>query len=311
MFGRRNLWIPIVLAVGTVFLVVLLLNGVIRPVTVVVAKVAIAPGTQLTSALVDIRSVPAQAKPADAYGQASEVIGKIVAVGRAPGDFITSSVLGDQAQAGLPQELPAGHIAVAVHVDMASGVAGLLRPGQTVTVIGILSPDALGNLQTTQTVSVSPISLGPSAGPGPGGGPAIGQAPASGLNAATPTPQPTPTPEPPEAPLARIAIEGLKVIMVPQSFRYEELPAGSSQDQLFASARTTLASQQSSVVVLDVPAAPVQLLPGLEVNPPSLLAALDKYGTIVLALEPASGLKGGQVLTLNLADLYNAMNDSR
>ena len=197
MFGRRNLWIPIVLAVGTVFLVVLLLNGVIRPVTVVVAKVAIAPGTQLTSALVDIRSVPAQAKPADAYGQASEVIGKIVAVGRAPGDFITSSVLGDQAQAGLPQELPAGHIAVAVHVDMASGVAGLLRPGQTVTVIGILSPDALGNLQTTQTVSVSPISLGPSAGPGPGGGPAIGQAPASGLNAATPTPQPTPTPEPP------------------------------------------------------------------------------------------------------------------
>ena len=311
MFGRRNLWIPIVLAVGTVFLVVLLLNGVIRPVTVVVAKVAIAPGTQLTSALVDIRSVPAQAKPADAYGQASEVIGKIVAVGRAPGDFITSSVLGDQAQAGLPQELPAGHIAVAVHVDMASGVAGLLRPGQTVTVIGILSPDALGNLQTTQTVSVSPISLGPSAGPGPGGGPAIGQAPASGLNAATPTPQPTPTPEPPEAPLARIAIEGLKVIMVPQSFRYEELPAGSSQDQLFASARTTLASQQSSVVVLDVPAAPVQLLPGLEVNHPSLLAALDKYGTIVLALEPASGLKGGQVLTLNLADLYNAMNDSR
>jgi hypothetical protein len=31
----------------------------------------------------------------------------------------------------------------------------------------------------------------------------------------------------------------------------------------------------------------------------------------VLALEPATGVKGGQVLTLNLADLYNAMNDSR
>ena len=305
MFGRRNLWIPIVLAVGTVFLVVLLLNGVIRPVTVVVAKVAIAPGTQLTSALLDIRSVPAEAKPSDAYGQTSEVIGKIVAVGRAPGDFITGSVLGDQAQAGLPQELPPGHVAVAVHVDMASGVAGLLRPGQTVTVIGILSPDALGNLQTTQSVSVSPISLGPTAGPTLAGGPGTGQP------AATPTPQPTPTPEPPEAPLARIAIEGLKVIMVPQGFRYEELPAGSSQDQLFASARTTLASQQSSVIVLDVPTATVQLLPNLEVNPPSLLAALDKYGTIVLALEPATGVKGGQVLTLNLADLYNAMNDSR
>ncbi|MGA2110594.1 MAG: SAF domain-containing protein [Anaerolineales bacterium] len=301
MFGRRNLWIPIVLAVATVFLVVLLLNGVIRPVTVVVAKVAIAPGTPLTSDLVDVRSIPAEAKPADAYDQASEVIGKVVAVGRAPGDFITASVLGDQAQAGLPQELPAGDVAVAVHVDMASGVAGLLRTGQTVTVIGILAPDALGNLQTTQAVSVSPPSLQPANSPGATGVPAA--------KAATPASTPQPTPEPPTAPLIRIAIEGVKVIMVPQSFRYEELPAGSSEDQLFASARTTLASQESSVVVLDVPEAPVQLVPGLEVNPPCLLAALDKYGAIDLALEPASGLKVGQILTLNLADLYKAMND--
>ena len=295
MFGRRNLWIPIVLAVVTVFLVIILLNGVIRPVTVVVAKVAIAPGTQLTTDLVDVRSIPAEAKPRDAFGQASEVVGKIVAVGRAPGDFVTASVLGDQAQAGLPQELAAGHVALAVHVDMASGVAGLLRPGQTVTVIGVLSPEALGNLQTAQTVSVSPLNAEPATGPG----------------TPTPTPQPTPTPEPPAAPLARIEIEGLKVIMVPQGFRYEELPAGSSQDQLFASARTTLASQQNSVIVLDVPTAPVQLLPNLQVNPATLLAALDKYGSIDLALEPASGLKTGPVLTLNLADLYNAMNGSR
>ncbi len=333
MFGRRNLWIPIVLAVATVFLVILLLHGVIRPVTVVVAKSAIAPGTVLTSDLVEVRSIPAEARPSGAYTQASEVTGKIVAVSRAPGDFITASVLGDQAQAGLPQELPPGHVGVAIHVDMASGVAGLLRPGQTVTVIGILAPDALGNLQTAQTVDVSPASLEPAASPGPAGGPGVQggrttqlapaivpgappeRTPEAGPGAAsgvpTPTPQPTPTPEPPAAPLARIAIEGLKVLMVPQSFRYEELPAGSSEDQLFASARTTLASQESSVIVLDVPEAPVQLVPGFMVNPPSLLAALDKYGAIDLALEPASGSKCGQILTLNLADLYDAMNDSR
>jgi hypothetical protein len=295
MFGRRNLWIPIILAVVTVFLVIILLNGVIRPVPVVVAKAAIAPGTRLTADLVDVRSMPIQAKPQGAFGQTQDVVGKVVAVGRAPGDFITASVLGEEAQAGLPAQLEPGHVALAVRVDMASGVAGLLRPGQVVTVIGVLSPEALGNLRSVETVPLIPtlpLATLPAGTP-------------------TPTPRPTATPEPPLAPLARIAIRGLKVIMVPQGFRYEELPGGTSQDQLFASARTTMASQQGSVIVLDVPTAPVQIMPDLRVNPATLLVALDRYGTVALALEPAAGLEPGEILTLNLADLYQAMNAGR
>jgi Flp pilus assembly protein CpaB len=36
--------------------------------------------------------------------------------------------------------------AVAVHVDQASGLAGLLRPGDTVSAIGIVDPSSLGGM---------------------------------------------------------------------------------------------------------------------------------------------------------------------
>jgi len=295
MFGRRNWWIPLVLAVVTVLLVIVLLNGVIRPVPVVVAKEAIAPGTRLTVDLVDVRSVPSAGRPRGAFGRAEDVVGKVMVVERAPGDYITAAVLGEEAQAGLPAQLAPDHVALAVRVDMASGVAGLLRPGQIVSVIGVLSPEALGNLQTVEVVPFVPALLQPTLLPG----------------TPTPTPRPTATPQPPLAPLARIAIRGLRVLMVPQGFRYEEVPGSSSEEELFASARTTLASQQGSVIVLDVPTAPILVLPNLRVNPAVLLAALDRYGVIILALEPDEGLGEGEMLTLNLGDLYEAMNADR
>jgi hypothetical protein len=113
------------------------------------------------------------------------------------------------------------------------------------------------------------------------------------------------------APLARIAISGLKVLMVPQSFRYEELPSSSTEEQLFASARTVSAAQEGSVVVLDIPATPIELVPGLQVNPTTLIVALSQYGSLYLTLEPASGFQSPDILTLNLADLYDAMNEDR
>ena len=99
--------------------------------------------------------------------------------------------------------------------------------------------------------------------------------------------------------------------MVPQSFRYEELPSSTSQEQLFASARTVSAAQDGSVIVLDVPATPVEMVPGLKVNPTTLIVALSKYGSLYLTLEPADGFQAPDILTLNLADLYDAMNQHR
>ena len=295
---KRSPIAAIVLAVVIGLLVIALLNGVIRPTQVVVAKVAIAPGTVLTDQLVELRTIPMGAKPADAISKIEDVTGKILAVGRAPGDLIVTSVLGEIASAGIPAELPEGHVALAIHVDLASGVAGLLRPGQTVTVIGMISPDILK--ASTTSVFTAPIAEFTS--------PIVSLTPG-----VTATPTPTPTPAPPASPLARLAITGVRVLLVPQSFRYEEVPAGASEEELFSSARTSMSAQEGSVIVLDVPTGLIEVTPGFKVDPATLLAALDQYGIIHLALEPTSGLSLDvtDVITLNLGELYTEMNDYR
>lgn len=297
---KRSPLAAIVLAVVIGLLVIALLNGVIRPTQVVVAKVSIAPGTILTDSLVELRTIPMGAKPSDAATRIEDVNGKMLAVGRAPGDFIVTSVLGEIAGAGIPAELPEGHVALAIHVDMASGVAGLLRPGQTVTVIGMIAPDILKE-NTTNVIS-APIEQFMS--------PTLSLTP---MTQATVTPTPTPTPAAPSSPLARLAITGLRVLMVPQSFRYEEVPAGASEDQLYSSARTTMSAQEGSVIVLDVPIGLIEVTPGFKVDPATLLSALDQYGLIHLALEPTKGLglDVSDVLTLNLGELYKEMNEYR
>jgi len=295
---KRSPIAAIVLAVVIGLLVIALLNGVIRPTQVVVAKVAIAPGTVLTDQLVELRTIPMGAKPTDATSKIEDVTGKILAVGRAPGDLIVTSVLGEIASAGIPAELPEGHVALAIHVDLASGVAGLLRPGQTVTVIGMISPDILK--ASTTSVFTAPIAEFTS--------PIVSLTP--GVSA---TPTPTPTPAPPASPLARLAITGVRVLLVPQSFRYEEVPAGASEEELFSSARTSMSAQEGSVIVLDVPTGLIEVTPGFKVDPATLLAALDRYGIIHLALEPTSGLAldVADVITLNMGELYTEMNDYR
>lgn len=296
---KRSPIAAIVLAVIIGLLVIALLNGVIRPTQVVVAKVAIASGTILNEELMELRTIPMGARPSDAVTQIADVEGKMVAVGRAPGDYIVQSILGEIAGAGIPSELPEGHVAMAIHVDLASGVAGLIRSGQTVTIIGMISPDLLKEaaisevtlpVQDWMTTPVDPL-----------------------LQQITPTPAPTATPQPPSSPLARLAITGLKVLMVPQSFRYEELPAGTSEEELYSSARTSASATEGSVVVLDVPTGLIEVTPGFKVDPATLLAALDQYGVIHLALEPTSGigLDVSDVVTLNLGELYQEMNEYR
>ena len=69
------------------FLVIALLNGTIRPTSVVAAKVGLAPGTLLTADLLEVRSIPAGGVPSDAFKDIKEVEGQMLTVGRAPGDL--------------------------------------------------------------------------------------------------------------------------------------------------------------------------------------------------------------------------------
>ena len=165
MEKRRSPWVAIILAVVIGVMVIVLLNGVINPTTVVVAKVAIAPGTPLTADLLELRTIPSQAKPADALTRIEDLQNKVLAVGRAPGDYITTSVLGDTSQAGIPASLQPDHLAIAVKVDLGSGIAGLLREGQKVTLIGMLSPDVLHSIAAPATLVNSPFQIEPTALP--------------------------------------------------------------------------------------------------------------------------------------------------
>lgn len=294
MEKKRSPIVPIVLALGIGLLTILLLNSVISPTPVVVARVAIAPGTILTADLLEVRTLPAGGRPADAFGKIAEVQGEMLAVGRAPGDPITAAVLGDNSSAGIPALLEPGHVAMAVQVDLASGVAGLLRPGQTVTVIGLLTPEVLSSQAGLARVITSPVIV-ESGVIVEDGGP-------------TATPTATATPEPPLGPVGRIAISGIRVLMVPQSFQYQEIPAGASQQELFASSHAT--TKEQGVVVLDVPTAPLEVAPGVYVNPATLIAVLDRFGGVYLVLEPADGLQlaRADILTLNLAGWYQSIH---
>ena len=297
---KRSPLTAIVLAVVIGLMVIALLNGVIRPTQVVVAKVAIAPGTLLTEDYVELRTIPMGAKPADAAAKVEDAAGKMLAVGRAPGDMIVKRVLGEIAGAGIPAELPEGHVAMAI--SRGSGQ----RRGRAA------APRADGD-RDRHALARDPAQDNPSqrdCRPRSPNSAAAWLHHDPALSLATPTP--TPTPAPPSAPLARLAITGLRVLMVPQSFRYEEVPAGASEEQLILSARTSMSAQEGSVIVLDVPTQQIEVTPGFKTDPATLLAALDQYGLIHLALEPASGLglDVSDVVTLNLGELYEEMNDN-
>lgn len=292
---KRNPIIIIVVCVLLGLAVMVLLNSVIKPTPVVVAKTNIAAGTTLTEELVELRTVPAGGVPADAFRVLDEVVGKTIVVARTSGDTITIGCIGDTASAGLPSELAEGHVALAIDVDKASAVAGLLRSGQSVTLIGMLTPDVLTDQNSFSSSLVSPIVTDDgSAEVIPG--------------YVTKT---TPTPAPALGPIGRITITGVRVLLVPQNFQYQEINASASnQQELLASSQAT--AEDKSVIVLDVPTLPTEITPGVFVNPATLIASLNEYGQIYLALESASGgsVSPENNLTLNLAELYNMINET-
>jgi hypothetical protein len=196
------------------------------------------------------------------------------------------------ASSGIPAQLSENTVAISIKVDQATGLAGVLRPGQTVSVIAIIDP---GVIQQSALQSVtSPVLEAPAAASSAGVSP-------------TPLP-PTPIPQPPVSPAARIVISGLKVLVVPQSFRYEESATTGSSDS-FLPARTTVTLQQNSVILLEVPVTPVEIAPGLIASPAELLALLNQTAVIHLALEPANGLtiRVEAVPAVDLAELYQSI----
>ncbi len=270
-----------------------LLSGIVQPRQVVVAKIDLAAGTRLSRDLIELKTLPRGGIPAGAYASIEEALDKVLTTARVAGDPITSYVAGESnVLAGVPAQLAPDNVAISINVDQATGLAGIVRPGQRVVVIGVVDPSRIpqGNYQSiTGQAYPIPEVIDPYAQP-------------------TPIP-PTATPQPPPAALARIVISGLRVLVVPQSFRYEEAVQTGGTDG-FLPARTTTGLQEESVILLEAPVTPVEIAPGLLISPAELLALLNQTAVIHLALEPADGLSISVVSlpAVDLAELYESLS---
>jgi len=250
----------VVLALITFAVVFAFFSGLSRSVEVVVARRGLAAGTRLTAEDVALKRLHASAVLDDALTSPADAVGQVLSAPRLPGDQITRSLVGDRAISGIAATLPAGWRAIAVHVDQATGLAGILRPGDQVEAVAVVDRTALSVATAQDEDDV----------------------------------------------LARIVLQDLQVLLVPQSFRYEETPVDSSGAFALAPARTTTSAQSASVIVLGAPVAPTALSAGLSAEPAGattlgasrpvtttltaspveLLALLDAKGKIHLALEP-------------------------
>lgn len=266
--GVKGIGITAVVALVTFILVLAFFGGMRRTEPTVVAARPLAAGTKLTAQDVRVVYIHRSARLPGAFADPAEVEGKVLAIARAAGDQITAEMVAEGAY-GLPAQIAADARAVAVHVNRASGVLGLLRPGDRVTVIGILDPAEFG---LNQTFGI----------PGE-----EGAMPATGT-------------------VARVLLSGLRVLVVPQDFRYEE----TSSDVLMP----VTARRDESVVVLEAPVTPITftvtvqdtMTDTMQISPVELLALLDARGEVYLALEP---LEGGVTASIGVsaADILNAV----
>lgn len=281
--GMRSYLLTIGGAVVVFVLVAGFLGSLRSMKKVVVAKASIPAGARLTANYLEVREIHSGAVLPNALTSIEEAEGQVLTVARAPGDQITADMVGDAATVGLANQLQPGHRAVAVHVDQASGLVGVVRPGDRVSVVAVVDPQ---DAQMTQAARMREMR-----------GTAV-----LGSTAEVTATKPVYDP----APAAYVVVSGLRVLLVPQLFRYEEtLP--DEKEGTFAVARTTMTAQRESVILLDVPLEPVEVADGVEVSPAALLALLDAKARIHLLLEPAAGDNVEVTVGAELGDLYRAI----
>ncbi len=271
--GTRSLIVVIGLAVVVFLLTTSFLAAARNTAPALVAARALQPGLRLDERVVEVRQLPVPAILPGTLTSIEDVRGQTLVVARLPGDQITADMVGSEALSAVTASLPPDHRAVAVRVDRATGLAGLIQVGDKVTAIGIIDPQALNALGGQVYV-------------------AEGQGQETG----------------PESPVAMVAVPGLKVLLVPQLFRYHETLPDEKSGSLMAPVYTSSSAQNNSVVLLDAPLAPIPIAPdGPQMSPVEVLALLNAKGTIHLALEPVTADYSIPPTGAQLYDLYQAM----
>ncbi len=131
--------LPYLLA-GVVFLFALALLRPPAQMQVVTAALDLPAGHTLTEGDLTLRSLPAEALPTEGViTDPLQAVGQTLRVDRTAGDVILTTHLGESQVA-----LKADERAVAIHVTDASGMGGVLRPGDLVGVTAVVFQQGMG-----------------------------------------------------------------------------------------------------------------------------------------------------------------------
>lgn len=274
MKNRRSILPVIGLGVLATILTLVFLAWARSETQIVVAARPINVGARLTENDLTLKAVRASDVPEGALTTIEEAVGQSIGVQRTPGDPVTMTMLGNQAVSAIAGGLAPDKRAMAINVNRASGIAGLLRPGDFVSLIAIINPPQ------DQALAQLP---GLNGADGSAAGVPVSSVVTTGATSLDQSIVPWTT-------FARVTATGLKVLLVPQTFRYNEVTETDAQG--FAQAQSSEVGQQESVVALEVPVTPVSIKgpngTTIEVSLPELIALLDTEADLYLALEPAA-----------------------
>jgi pilus assembly protein CpaB len=124
-------YIPLLVA-AVVFILAIMLLQPESKVQVVVLTNDLPAGHVLQDIDMAVRELPESFRPADAFEYPSEAVGKTLKTDRAEGDILRAAHLGE------PMTLKPGERAIAINVDDASGLGGLLAPGDIVGLTAVI-----------------------------------------------------------------------------------------------------------------------------------------------------------------------------
>jgi pilus assembly protein CpaB len=125
-------YIPLLVA-AVVFILAILLLQPESKMQVVVLTNDLPAGHILADIDMAVREIPESFRPVDAVENPSEVVGQTIKTDRSKGDILRLRHLGE------PMELQPGERAIAIRVDDASGMGGLIAPGDIVGLTAVIA----------------------------------------------------------------------------------------------------------------------------------------------------------------------------
>ncbi|HEX5940015.1 MAG TPA: Flp pilus assembly protein CpaB [Dehalococcoidia bacterium] len=122
--------------------------------TVIVAVVDIAARSIITLDMLEVRSVPIDARQPGSFSDVEEVVGSVAVYPTPAGAQVLSANVSEfGADAALAYIIPSGHRAIAVNATAVKAVGGYILPGDFVDIVGVFAWTANDQIVVTSTLA--------------------------------------------------------------------------------------------------------------------------------------------------------------